>query len=203
MVDVLNEAFVDEINSKEREILTGRIYWTYLKTAYIGKSIQVGKRPVVVVSNNLNNKYCSTVNVLPITSQDKKPLPNHVHIEGCGLEKGSVILTEQITTIPKDTLEGYIGTCTSEIFRMVEKAMQIQKGKVEPFDITRVQRLIKSIILANKLGDDGQLLRSTLVCEFKWYCESYGYDYKVIFSKYKNNLSNSIVRQRSKLSIVC
>ena len=67
-------------------------------------SEQGGIRPVLVVQNDVGNKYSPTVIVAAITSQiDKAKLPTHVELqsEEYGLEKDSVILLEQLRTIDK------------------------------------------------------------------------------------------------------
>lgn len=71
-------------------------------------SEQGGKRPVVVIQNNIGNKYSPTVIVAPITSNlNKTKLPTHVEIKNyseCGLDKESIILLEQIDTIDKSRI---------------------------------------------------------------------------------------------------
>lgn len=174
----------------DKQVFRGDIYWANLKTAYVKESIQTGLRPVVVVSNNFNNRYCTTVNVLPITSRlDKKPLPIHVEIEGCGLEKKSIVLAEQITTIPKSALGDYIGSCTPEIYAKIERAMQIQNG--ETFDINRALRLVEAIKAANsfvymyrhKLPNELDF-RTALIDEYKTYCRKFGINPDLFYSKH-------------------
>lgn len=90
-------------------------------------SIQGGTRPVVIISNPLNNKFAPTVNVLPITSQAKNNLPVHVNI---GLESGlptqSTVLAEQIITVNKSQLTKLMGKCTIEKMREIAKAIVLQ-----------------------------------------------------------------------------
>lgn len=76
-------------------------------------SEQGGIRPVVVIQNDVGNKYSPTVIVAPITSRmNKTKLPTHVKInasEKFGLPKDSVVLLEQIRTIDKQRLKDKIG----------------------------------------------------------------------------------------------
>ena len=67
------------------------------------KGIQGGNRPVMIVQNNYGNIYSPTVIVAPITSTKGPTQPTHVEIE---LQKPSIVLTEQLTTIPKHRLKG-------------------------------------------------------------------------------------------------
>ena len=75
-------------------------------------SEQGGIRPVVIIQNDLGNKYSPTVIAAAITSQtNKNKLPTHIEIDGNteGLKSNSVILTEQIRTIDKSRLKEKIG----------------------------------------------------------------------------------------------
>lgn len=78
-------------------------------------NIQGGRRPVLIVSNDINNARSNTVTVLPMTSKMKRPeMPTHTWIDKeavIGMEKGSMILAEQITTIDKSCLERRLGIC--------------------------------------------------------------------------------------------
>lgn len=92
-------------------------------------SIQAGVRPVIVISNNLNNRFSPTINVLPITSKTKNNIPVHVDI---GLKEGlnqpSTVLTEQILTINTTQLIKFIGVCNKYKMMDIEKAILIQSG---------------------------------------------------------------------------
>ena len=75
-------------------------------------SEQGGIRPVLIIQNDLGNKYSPTVIAAAITSQtNKAKLPTHIEIDSkdCGLKNNSVILTEQIRTIDKSRLKEKIG----------------------------------------------------------------------------------------------
>ena len=83
-------------------IKRGEIYFAQLNPV-IG-SEQGGIRPVLVVQNDIGNQYSPTTIILAITSQiNKAKLPTHIEInsEGYGLERDSVILSEQIRTMDK------------------------------------------------------------------------------------------------------
>ena len=92
-------------------------------------SIQAGKRPVVVISNNMNNKYSPTINVLPITSKSKNNIPVHVNVGAKeGLSQESTILTEQNMPINKTQIIKYVGKCNKYKMYEIEKALLIQNG---------------------------------------------------------------------------
>lgn len=94
-------------------------------------SIQNGRRPVFILSNNKNNTYAPTLNVIPLTTKmNKKRLPIHVELwnyEQYGLNKPSTMLIEQITTIPMENLIKCIGNISDDdILKNIVAAMSIQ-----------------------------------------------------------------------------
>lgn len=106
-------------------ITRGEIYWVNFGDSK--GSIQSGLRPALIVSNNLNNRFSTTVNIAPITSSiSKKSIPSHVIIEGCELQKASTVLVEQIKTINKDELGEFIGSCDKKIIEKINCAMNVQ-----------------------------------------------------------------------------
>nr|WP_089281833.1 type II toxin-antitoxin system PemK/MazF family toxin [Anaerovirgula multivorans] len=110
----------------------GDIYYADLSPV-IG-SEQGGVRPVLVVQNDIGNRYSPTIIVTAITSQiNKAKLPTHVEIEASeyGLTKDSVILLEQIRTIDKKRLEEKIGHLDDEMMMKVNEALYISLGLVD------------------------------------------------------------------------
>ena len=93
-------------------------------------STQNGYRPVYISSNNMNNKYSPTVNIIPITSKSKKNLPIHVTLDRkpeYGLSLPSTLLVEQITTVTVSSLHQKIGRITDEkTLKRISNAMSIQ-----------------------------------------------------------------------------
>ena len=103
----------------------GDIYW-----ADLGEkegSLQADYHPVVIVSNNLANSHSSVITVIPATSKNKKHLPTHVYIQGCGLSKPSLLLAEQITSINKSKLIKKIGSIQQTVYEeKVAAAIKVQ-----------------------------------------------------------------------------
>ena len=96
-------------------------------------SEQGGVRPVLVIQNDIGNKYSPTVIIAAITSQiNKAKLPTHVEITGqeYGLPKDSVILLEQIRTIDKKRLREKVGRFDQEMMNYVDDALNISVGLV-------------------------------------------------------------------------
>ena len=93
-------------------------------------SEQSGVRPVLVIQNNVGNRFSPTIIVSPITSKIKKgTYPTHVIINPkCGLNETSMILLEQIRTIDKTRLGRYLGTVDDESMRKVDRAISVSLG---------------------------------------------------------------------------
>lgn len=94
-------------------------------------SEQGGVRPVLVVQNNVGNKYSPTIIVAAVTSRkNKAQLPTHVSIDaaGNGLSKNSVVLLEQLRTIDKSRLRERIGTLDQELMPDVNEALGVSLG---------------------------------------------------------------------------
>jgi len=89
---------------------------------------QGGIRPVIIIQNDVGNRYSPTVIVSAITSQiNKAKLPTHVEIssEEYGLNKDSVVLLEQVRTLDKRRLKEKIGHMTDEDMIKVDVALKI------------------------------------------------------------------------------
>lgn len=114
------------------DVFRGDVFYAKLDPA-IG-SEQKGTRPVVIIQNDIGNRYSPTVIVSAITSKIRKAkLPTHVEIaEGDSeLDKDSVILLEQIRTLDKRRLERKITRLAPEIIEEVNKAIEISLGLVD------------------------------------------------------------------------
>ncbi len=97
-------------------------------------SEQGGVRPVLVLQNNIGNRYSPTTVVAAITSKIKKAkLPTHVELSAgtYELDKDSVILLEQIRTIDKRRLKEKIAHLDDEMMEHVNQAVQISLGLVD------------------------------------------------------------------------
>ena len=112
------------------EVVRGEIYYADLSPV-VG-SEQGGVRPVLIVQNNIGNKYSPTVIVAAITSQiNKAKIPTHIELASTyGLTKDSVLLLEQIRTLDKRRLKERIGELSTTMMYKVEKALLISLGVV-------------------------------------------------------------------------
>lgn len=109
-------------------IRRGDIYYADLSPV-VG-SEQGGVRPVLIVQNDVGNKYSPTVIAAAITSQTGKTrLPTHIDVVATdGLAKDSVILLEQIRTIDKRRLKEKMGHLDDKVMARVNEAISVSFG---------------------------------------------------------------------------
>ena len=93
-------------------------------------SEQGGVRPVLIIQNDMGNKYSPTVIIAAITSQtNKAKLPTHVQIDPkIGLPKNSVVLLEQVRTIDKKRLRDKVGTFDQASMDKVDESLKLSVG---------------------------------------------------------------------------
>lgn len=111
-------------------ISKGDIYYASLDP--IVGSEQNGTRPVVIIQNDIGNKYSPTVLVAPLTSRVKsKPhLPTHVLVKSEHIKHNSIVLLEQIRVLDKSRLISYVDTLTKEEIK------KLDIGIIKSFNIT-------------------------------------------------------------------
>ena len=103
-------------------------------------SEQGGVRPVLVVQNDVGNKYSPTIIVAAVTSQTSKAkLPTHVELTASqgGLSKNSVVLLEQLRTIDKQRLKERIGSLSDSQMPVVDAALGVSLGIANLFETIR------------------------------------------------------------------
>jgi mRNA interferase MazF len=126
------KGFSDEVFYLEETAMSiqkGDIYYADLRPV-IG-SEQGGIRPVLVIQNDMGNRYSPTVIVAAITSQTgKHKLPTHIPLEDSkfGLRKDSIILLEQVRTIDRSRLKEYIGRVDNLLLGQVDRALAVSFG---------------------------------------------------------------------------
>ena len=101
-------------------------------------SEQGGIRPVLIVQNDIGNRFSPTVIAAAITSQHSKAkLPTHISLRatGSGLSKDSVVLLEQIRTIDKKRLKEKMGALDTISMNQVDEALTISFGLATDFVI--------------------------------------------------------------------
>ena len=107
----------------------GDIYYADLSPV-VG-SEQGGIRPVLIVQNDVGNRFSPTVIAAAITSQKgKTDLPTHIRLQavGSGLAKDSIVLLEQIRTLDKQRLRERMGRLDEVSMNRVDQALQVSFG---------------------------------------------------------------------------
>lgn len=109
-----------------KTIQRGEIYFADLDHG-LG-SEQDGKRPVLILQNDVGNFYSPTTIVAPLTSKIKKRMPTHVVIKNNNLRYTSIALLEQIRVVDKARLNAFICRVSDDEMKRVDKAIQISLG---------------------------------------------------------------------------
>lgn len=115
------------MQEQKRTIRRGDIFYAELSPV-VGCE-QGGVRPVLILQNDIGNRYSPTVITAAITSKPKRELPTHVEI-WCieALQKNSVVLLEQIRTLDRIRLLDYIGSISRVGMHSVDKALAVSMG---------------------------------------------------------------------------
>ena len=113
-------------------IKRGELYYADLSPV-VG-SEQGGIRPVLVVQNDIGNRYSPTVIAAAVTSKiDTAKLPTHIELSATdyGLPKDSVVLLEQIRTLDKRRLKDKIGQVSGDKMMRINEALMVSLGFYE------------------------------------------------------------------------
>ena len=125
------------MDNQQNIVRRGEIYYADLSPV-VG-SEQGGMRPVLIVQNDVGNRYSPTVIAAAITSQQNKArLPTYIEIEArtYGLTKNSVVLLEQVRTLDKRRLRERMGCLDEKAMQRVDGAIAISLGLKAERDVT-------------------------------------------------------------------
>ena len=114
------------------KIERGEIYFADLGSDSIG-SEQSGTRPVLIVQNNIGNRFSPTVIVVCMTSRMfKNEIPTHVKLDGkrYNLQDDSLVLCEQIKTLDKSRLLSRVGKLNLSDEQRVNNALRLSLGLI-------------------------------------------------------------------------
>lgn len=117
-------------NNPTPEIYRGDIFYI-MQGSYVGSKQKSG-RPGIIVSNDLANKHSPNVEVVFLTSQEKKALPTHVEVIA---RVPSTALCENIQTVSKERLSDFIRSCTTSEMKAIDKALLHSLGIEAPRSI--------------------------------------------------------------------
>ena len=122
---------------REEQICRGEIYYVRPAISSVG-SEQVSGRPAIVVSNDKANLYSPVLEMVYLTTQPKNSLPTHVDITS--VDRPSIALCEQIHSVAKSRVGGFIAKCTETEMAMVDGALCVSLG-LEPQVISEPERV--------------------------------------------------------------
>ncbi len=124
-----NKTFLREVEASEKtrrmKVYRGEIWMADLGYENVKESEQRGYRPVLVIQNDIGNRFSPTVIVACITKQHKTDLPTHMK---CELFEPSTIMFEQIRTISKERLNKRVTTLTDIEMKEVNERIKISMG---------------------------------------------------------------------------
>lgn len=186
-------------DNRKLEITRGQIYWVDFGNG-IG-SEQQNIRPALVIQNNIGNKFSPTIVVVAITSKiTKANLPTHVIVEKfeeLGLSDLSIVLTEQVRTVDKKRVTGYIGECPYYLMKKIEKAIKIEIDLYKEVDITNFVELF-----SEKYGFQKKF-KIALANEMKKYLETNEIEYKNNVNDYILDLRTQILSTQNTKKELC
>lgn len=132
------------------DVLRGDIFYIRKVGMTEGNEQDAG-RPAIIVSNDIGNQHANIVEVVYLTTQEKKSLPTHVDII-CKVP--SVALCEQVCTVSKDRLGDLISNCTVGEMKEIDKALMISLGIEAEEHIPMTEELVHDQIMALEKGID-------------------------------------------------
>ena len=108
-----------------KEIKRGQIWYADLSPV-VG-SEQGGYRPILIIQNDIGNRYSPTIIGAVITSRHTKAdLPTHIWLNAeCGLPKESMVECEQVRTLDKKRLKDFMGQVSEEVMKEIDKGLKI------------------------------------------------------------------------------
>lgn len=110
----------------------GMVYWANIPRYEQNANIQSGRRPVIIVSNNVANCLSNNVTIVPCTTNtEKRPdQPTH-HIMSLNPREESMVLAEDIITINKNLLENFMGILDETIMKEIDKCIMAALGLID------------------------------------------------------------------------
>lgn len=144
-----------ESSGTRMEVYRGDIFYVKKSGFAVGSEQEAG-RPAVIVSNNSGNHFSQIVEVVWLTTQEKKELPVHTEVL-CKVK--CTALCEQITSVSKERLSNYVRSCTAEEMAAIDRCLMISLGleqtaPVEPKHNEQIDNLTMKLEGAERALDD-------------------------------------------------
>ncbi len=167
-------------------------------------SEQQGSRPVVIIQNDIGNRFSPTVIIAPMTTQTirKRPLPIHCSFSSIdGLSEPSFVLLEQIRTIDKQRLKEKVGHLTPEQIEELDYCLSISLGFINPISQPMELCLCRTCLESFANTNQYRIARKDLVQKDRDICTYCNYrkglDYIVTPKKVSYPRASKNVRDRS------
>lgn len=164
-------------------------------------SEQSGVRPVLIVQNDIGNKYSPIFTICPLTaSKSKRSLPTHVILrDEMYLPEVSTALVEQMRSIDRGRLIKMLGKTNDNIMIEIDKAIQVQTATDTKFSYSIAFDMIQQIknikLEIKELGNRPRLLsmHQYQIMMFKDYCKDFGMDHNIIVKDYNSQKISKIL----------
>ena len=110
----------------------GMVYWANIPRYDTNPNLQSGRRPVIIVSNNVANCLSNNITVVPCTTNiEKNPdQPTH-YIMALNSREESLVLCEDIITINKNLLESFMGMLDEHIMKDIDECLKAALGLID------------------------------------------------------------------------
>lgn len=188
----------------------GEVYYANLgeKPEGVQDCEQYGIRPVIIIQNDIGNRYSPTVIVAAITSQiNKTKLPTHVSLdwEYIGLKKESVVMLEQIRTLDKRKLIEKVGEVSERDIKKIDTAtivsLQLQEIQNKVYEVIyeKIEQIkfkeeqfrfgVETGVKSNEYFDRLQKERGAIMKDLEEYCNSKGLNHMDFLKEYDKRFS--------------
>lgn len=186
----------------------GMVYWISLPRTY-GDTVQSGRRPCVIVSNNMNNVFSENITVVPCTSNltKKDSIPTHTTVRLLGPED-SVVLCEDILTISKKMCEAFIGLLDDQAINDIDEHIKIALGLTSFESASYEENTVEPSLTKNKEDKQKRMLEehekttnpnymNNIEAQKKYIeeYEKYGVDY--ILANYNIKSRNAAIQRKN------
>ena len=110
----------------------GMVYWADIPKYENNPNVQSGMRPCIIVSNDVGNQFSKVVTVVPCTTNtDRNPEQATHMILKLGRDEDSLVLCENIMTVNKDLLKGFMGMLGEDLIAELNQALLATLGLIE------------------------------------------------------------------------
>lgn len=151
------------------QVYRGEIY--FVDIGFGVGSEQSGRRPGIIIGNDIGNKHSPVVEVVYTTCSRKRPMPTHVKIQSS--KRSCTVLCEQIDTISKERIQDRIGKVTDQEMQLIEAALLVSLG-IEKEEEGNVGKVEKKYISSLEVADMVEKDHKELLRDIRRYCEQLG-----------------------------